>query len=401
MGDPIDKKPKPAAKVGPKTVIVTTATPLDGHDPEFDRLFWSNFTQAPIEKIGPPPPNATLNSPYNHGPVPALTPAQLFDFLIHQMGFDNSSPGAPATDPNNKGAGVGPAKAQGYKVYAAIQIVDPKGNQVYVGYGAYTGGGGPHGEEQAINNLKANLPKGIDLKGGRLITAVTQCPCGADRHNCASQIESFAKQHGLTAETYVPERDAVNPNAKRPVSPSTAARGSMRTDRPVVRLRNVAPVAPATTGASPPAANGNRAVVGTPDLSGIDYVGTPGMSDKRATQILVAFHAVNFIANTVSDHIQSRRLKEALDVAARSTRRHLAENPDEGALLIVFMSQQIPFPYSIIEPGARFEFIETEFGKTMEDAKARWAGTKSIRKGFESGIRVITRFVWIPPQNEW
>lgn len=170
---------------------------------------------------------------------PAITIEQQFQFLFDQMGFTSAPPGAPIEDPSGRGVGVGPARTPGYQVHAAVQILDSQGRQVYLGYGAYLGGGGPHGEEQALRDLRARLSNDGSLRGGRMIVAVTQDPCGPDRHNCALQLREFAREYGLQEpETYVPVRDPVRAGGP-PVRPPTAARGSQRTDRPPVGYRAV------------------------------------------------------------------------------------------------------------------------------------------------------------------
>jgi hypothetical protein len=402
MGDPVNKKQKPPAQVAPKAAMVKDSVPGNGDRPPWINPFWSSLTIAPMEKIGPPPPNATVESPYNHGALPALSVEEQFNFLINQMGFNNSPSGAPMQDPKGVGEGVGPARAPGFHVYAAIQVIDPAGKQVYVGYGAYVGGGGAHGEERAINGLRAFLPKGLNLKGGRLIVTVTQCPCGAGRHDCAGNIEAFAREYGLTAEVYVTVRDAVNPNAKKEVSPSTAARGAQRTDRPAIRFQNITSkggVAPATTPAAASGSNGTRAEVGSPDMSGLNVGGPSAAGLNKINNIVATLYAANFILNTVNDHLQKQAFQQALDQVVRETRAHRAEFPDEGMLLIIFSSQVIALTDSIFVPGPRFASVDYQFGKTQEEAVKAWNSIKMFRQGYEKGVRVITQYAWVPPAN--
>jgi Domain of unknown function (DUF4157) len=234
-------------------------TPLRGantsHEQEAERVsqnFLSSIasplqvnerTGAGLAASGPPRP-------------PALSVGELFDFLLSQMGHASAPPGPPLQDPSGVGAGVGPARTPGYQVHAALQVIDPQGGQVLSSYGAYMGGGGPHGEEQAIQNLRLHLPTDGSLRGGRLMVAVTQDPCGPDRHDCAAQLRKLARDYGLELDSYVPDRSAVRGTGG--VRPPTAARSAQRLDRPPVEYRRleseskIAASAPANDNAIPP-----------------------------------------------------------------------------------------------------------------------------------------------------
>lgn len=396
-----DKDEKPVAQVAPRPVTVADDEFPKGAFLLMVKPFWLGMSVAPLRKIGPPPPDATVDSPYLDTRLPALTVEEQFRFLYNQMGFTNSLPGAPKTDPKGVGTGVGPAAAPGFNVYAAIQAIDAEGRQVSLGYGAYLGGGGAHGEEIAMQELRSTLSKAEKLQGGRLRITVTQCPCGPDRHHCAGQLEAFAKRFGMEAEVFVPVRDAANPNAKKQVGPSTAARGAHRMDRPPIRFRQVSGPPPMVTTASSSPPGRTRAEVGQPDMSGLNVGGPSAKGVNRVNTMVAGLFAAQFILSTVNDNLQKRNLKRDLERVARETRRHRAENPGEGILLVMYCSQEEGHPDSIIQPGIRFVTIEYHFAPTREEALEKWSYGPAIRQGFPRGTRVITQTAWIQPGDEF
>lgn len=391
MSDDKTKAPgkKPVAQVAPNPVSMQPDDPAQGSALAAVKPFWSAVHAAPAQQVGPPTADATLDSPYYHEPLPALTVEEQYKYMLNQQAFSNAPPGAPKVDPKGVGAGVGPAKAPGYQVHAAIQVVDKDGNQRYVGYGAYMGGGGPHGEEQALNNLRAHLTKGPDLQGGRLITTVTQCPCGPDRHDCSLLIEKFAKEYGLTPETYVAERDAVNPNQKRPVSASTAARGAQRTDRPPIRFKAVTPTAATPVPKSPKAAVGSA--TGLPFVGGANPAGV-----NKINNIAAVLDGVHFVLIAAGNAHQKALVEKELKSQIRSLQKHQINFPDQGSLLVFVFFQPI-VGLLMPQPGPRFIQCENGYGGTEAEALQDWRRRGRVMESPGLNTRVIRQTVWLPP----
>ncbi len=326
--------------------------------------------------------------------LPAISVEEQFQFLFNQIGFINAPPGAPIVDPSGRGANVGPARAPGYQVYAAIQVVDPQGRQVFMGSGAYLGGGGLHGEEQALRDLRNHLPRDGSLRGGRLITTVTQDPCGPDRHNCAFKISALAEEFGLLEETYVPERDPVRPGGQ-PVRPPTATRGSQRTDRPAIRYRSLGQQT--DSGSSSRKGEELRAEIGTPDMRGLAVGGPSPRGEAIGAGITLAFMGANFVLNLINDHIQEKRAREALSRIEPGLRAQRQQHPDLGILLVFYYSQYQAPEESLMRPGAVFGHVEFHTGRTQDEARQNWTAAPAIRQGFGPQIEASTQQVWIPP----
>jgi hypothetical protein len=325
-----------------------------------------------------------------------ITLEEQFNFLFNQMGFVSTRPGAMAEDPGGTGAGVGPARAPGYHVYSAIQVVDPRGRQVVLSFGAYIGGGDLHAEEQALRELRSILPRDGSLRGGRLITTVTQDPCGPGRHNCSQQLQTFASEYGLVHETYVPVRDAVRPGRSGSrVSGPTASRGAQRTDRPPISYRRITSTPGTTTVAE--TSDGTRSEIGTPDMRGLSSGGPSARGEAIVSGMTIAFMGVNMVLNMINDHIQQQRVNEALARLEGEIRRQREQHPDRGILLVFFYSQIDAPEESLIQPGAVFGHIEYYQGSTEDEARHAWHTASTIRAGHSAGTREISQASWIPP----
>jgi len=123
-------------------------------------------------------------------------------------------------DPSGKGKPIG----AGYNTYAAIQVVDAKGNQVAVGIGKFDGK--VHAEEHAMNHLKTQL-KGKKVANGRLMVVVDQKVCDG----CRAKLKTFAKDLGIKKVTaHLPTRTPMGQTTGE-VSPKTAARTSVQKGR--------------------------------------------------------------------------------------------------------------------------------------------------------------------------
>jgi hypothetical protein len=325
---------------------------------------------------------------------PMITLEEQFNFLFNQMGFLSARPGAAVEDMGGTGAGVGPARAPGYQVYSAIQVVDSQGRQVVLSFGAYMGGGDLHAEEQSLSRLRRILPRDGSLRGGRLITAVTQDPCGPSRHNCSQQLQTFAREYGLVHETYVPVRDDVRPGRSGGrVSGPTASRGAQRTDRPPVSYRRITP----GTASVAETSDGTRSEIGTPDMRGLNPGGPSARGEAIVSGITIAFMGVNLVLNMINDHIQQQRVSEALSRIEGEIRVRREQHPDRGVLLVFFYSQIEAPEESLIQPGAAFGHIEYYMGSTEDEARQNWHTAPSIREGHGSHMREITQTNWIPP----
>ncbi|MET0463422.1 MAG: DUF4157 domain-containing protein [Chitinophagaceae bacterium] len=326
---------------------------------------------------------------------PMMAVEEQFGFMLNQMGFMNTPAGAMAEDAGGTGAGVGPARAPGFHVYSAIQVVDPRGRQVVLGFGAYLGGSGLHAEEEALRVLRSILPRDGSLRGGRLITTVTQDPCGPGRHNCAHQLQTFASEYGLVQETYVPVRDAVRPGRSGArVSGPTASRGAQRTDRPPVSYRRITPATTSVTEAG----DGTRSEIGTPDMRGLSSGGPSPRGEAIVSGMTIAFMGVNFVLNMINDHIQEQRVHEALARLEGEIRVQREQHPDRGVLLVFFYSQIEAPEESLMRPGAVFGHIEYYTGSTEDEARQTWHSSPAIREGHSAGTSEITQANWIPPQ---
>lgn len=367
-------------------------------------------SQATTPQIkSPRAPSRTTYWRQAHSRPPALSIEEQFNFLFNTMGFASSKPGTPVRDPKEVGANVGPTRAPGYQVYAAMQVIDKEGRQVMISVEAYLGGKGkPHGEEQTIRNLRNNLPKEGSLRGGKLITTVTQNPCGANRHNCTRQIDKFAQEYGLSAKTYVPIRDAVRRNAP-PVKPPTAARGAQRTDRPPVRYRLLHQLALPSLSATPmqtvsqPASatsptqqKGIRKEIGTPDMRP-SFVGGPSAKGSGITAAgSLAFMGINFTTNLINDYIQGKRMQEELQKKEPRLRKLRQKRPELGILLLFHFEQNMGSPESLLQPGAEFKFIDTFTGRTIDEARDRYRKSAKIGSN-RPNTRKFKEEVWIPP----
>ena len=163
--------------------------------------------------------------------LPALSPDELLGFSLSQRGFGTSRPGPVSIDPNLVGRPTG----YGYRTYAAIQIIDRQGNQVRVSIGAYLGRGTPHGEQAALSALRAGLPPGADVAGGKMMVAVEQLPCAG----CDAGLAAAASELGLSElEIYVPARASMTAPGMQ-VSPKTASTSTFQGGRPVTQAQLV------------------------------------------------------------------------------------------------------------------------------------------------------------------
>lgn len=397
MGDTPSKK-KVVIQVAPKPIMVKKADADGSAIAHVFRPFWNSTTLNHVELIGPPALNTPLDSPYSHDKLPALTVEEQFNFLFNQMGFTKSPSWTPIWDPDMVGKKVGPDLAKGYDVYAAIQVVDAEGHMVYVGYGAYTGGGDtkPHGEEMAMGDLRARLPKDGSLRGGRLITTVTQCPCGEDKHNCAGQLDSLATEYGLTLETWVPERDSVRPGALKPVGPKTASREAQRTDRPAVRYKRLT-LTERPRDRSVGIDDGGDAPIGKSPADEELIIGTPGFSEENVNTAFAVLWGINLVSNMIADDIQKAALEAELERVMRDTRKIRRENPKQW-MLLVFRFQQVEAPwFSPIQPGSRFLGIDYYFGNTQAEALQHARSNPGLYD-IDPNAKQIYQQTWLPPR---
>ena len=79
----------------------------------------------------------------------------------------------------------------GYNTFAIIQVVDKDGNIIAVGTGKYVGGQGPHAEEIALNQIRAQIGD-RKLPGSRVQVVGDKVICG---ERCRPALTEFAKKY--------------------------------------------------------------------------------------------------------------------------------------------------------------------------------------------------------------
>ncbi|WP_082111416.1 DUF4157 domain-containing protein [Grimontia sp. AD028] len=335
-----------------------------------------------------------------------LTPQDMFRIITEQRAWHFSQGGRLVEDPAGVGRGIGPAttgrpshlprdhRPAGSTVFASMQLIDAQGNQVALTHGEHTRYRAPHAEQTATAALRLAIPRGADIRGGRLLVVLDQVPCGANSANCMQTLRTTARDLGVGLEVLLPERQAQR--GTRKVRPRTAAMGSQRTDMPRVSLVRYAPLYRAPPPRRQPAQDGTTAAIGTPNMSGLNVGGSSARGEAIGAGITVAFMGVNFILNEINDHIQKQRVEDALDGIRESLENYRREHRQMGTLLVFRYTQQQAPPDSLIQPGAVFRSLTPYHGATADEARLTWRNTPEIYAS-PQGSQQTTQTVWIPP----
>jgi hypothetical protein len=143
------------------------------------------------------------------------------------------------------------------------------------------------------------------------------------------------------------------------------------------------------------ASDGTRAVVGSPVQPVIESGPSPrGVAVANA--VVVGLQGVNFVLNTINDHIQGRRAQAALDAKGPAIELMRRQHPDHWILLVFFYQQPQPHPDSPIVPGPEFVHIEIASGVTRDEAQESWARAPAVRPA-RRGSDQVTEERWLPP----
>ncbi|HVU78836.1 MAG TPA: DUF4157 domain-containing protein [Gaiellaceae bacterium] len=142
---------------------------------------------------------------------------------------------------------------------------------------------------------------------------------------------------------------------------------------------------------------GTTAMIGTPDMRGLEVGGPSARGTAVVAGVQLAFMGANFVLNLINDHIQEQRAREALDAIRPALEEARRNDPSQGILLVFFYSQFEASPDSLIQPGAVFGHVEHSLGHTRDEARDAWHSTPSLRTGYTSGTREIQQEIWVPP----
>ncbi len=340
----------------------------------------------------------------------AMTPNELMRFMLSQRGFSSSPPGTP--NPNELSPGqVGRNMGAGFQTFAAVQITDRNGNQIRTGIGAYFGGGGSHAEAEAIRALRSGLPRGVNLRGGRMMVVVDQVPCSG----CDAGLKTFAQELRLERlDVYVPSRPFVR-DPSRTAKPKTSARGAFRGDRPAVTARLhsserfTSPPSGSSSSGSIPSRTGGTAsgrgrsrttsppqprVRSSPPRLSMQQRQTIGQGAAMAIQL--AGQALASIANEV----QRRRAEQALNRMMPQLETTMQQSPDEGVVIGMLFTQIDP---NHVDPAVRgqisqtFHWVNFTSGRTRSEAERAWWRNKGGLIYAPEGEIEVIYFQWIPP----
>ncbi|MDJ0711809.1 MAG: hypothetical protein QNJ14_15570 [Woeseiaceae bacterium] len=192
--------------------------------------------------------------------------SEMFEILVQRRAETFNAGGAPREDtkiprgqhsPRGQGVGADAAyapggvpgvaplkhspKLAGDSTFAVIQVIDKDGNLIDFAAGEhvdYAGRGSRHAERGALDALEPDRTSALGklehpvagrvgradpaaLRGGKVLVMVDQVVCEA----CATDLQNFARRHGMELEVRLPQRD----HLRRPgvdVSPKTATRTS-------------------------------------------------------------------------------------------------------------------------------------------------------------------------------
>jgi hypothetical protein len=147
----------------------------------------------------------------------------------------------------------------------------------------------------------------------------------------------------------------------------------------------------------PPAGGGTYSVVGVADNS-IPETGGPSPKGQAIVGgIMLAFEGVNFVLNLINDHIQTKRVNEALDKIRPAVSMDRLKNPRMGVLLLFYYTQYQAPEDSIIKPGAAFDCVIWGKGSTRDEALRDAFSAPTISRGTGPNERRFSRDIWIPP----
>ncbi len=219
---------------GPAPALDAAASHETAADLQADRVSKGQAASHPADRAQGTARGVALAPGGPSGPtggLPPLTPDELMDTMLAQRGFGTSTTGPVSIDPNL----VGKPTGYGYRTYAAIQIVDARGNQVAVGLGAYTSRSTPHGEQGAIGALRGSVKPGTQTAGGTMMVAVDQVPCP----ECDTALTKAAHEFGVERlEIYVPARESMTVPGTT-ASPKTSSTSAFQGNRPATSARLV------------------------------------------------------------------------------------------------------------------------------------------------------------------
>jgi hypothetical protein len=142
---------------------------------------------------------------------------------------------------------------------------------------------------------------------------------------------------------------------------------------------------------------GTYSVVGVADNSVPEMGGPSPKGQATIAGIQLAFEGVNFVLNRVNDHIQKKRVTEALDKIRPAVSQERLKNPRLGVLLLFYYTQFQAPEESIIKPGAAFDYVIWGTGVTRDEALRDAFREPTISRGAGPNERRFSREVWIPP----
>jgi len=144
-------------------------------------------------------------------------------------------------------------------------------------------------------------------------------------------------------------------------------------------------------------APGTYSVVGVADNSQPETAGPSPKGVATIAGIQLAFEGVNFVLNLVNDHIQKKKVADALEKIKPQVARERMENPRMGILLLFYYVQHQAPEESIIKPGGAFDHLTWGKGATRDEAIEDIFRTPSISSGTGPNESKFSREVWIPP----
>jgi predicted nucleic acid-binding protein len=142
--------------------------------------------------------------------------------------------------------------------------------------------------------------------------------------------------------------------------------------------------------------DGTHSVVGVADNTVPEFVPPSAKGQATIAGIQLAFEGVNFVLNLINDHIQKKKVNEALDRVKGTIAALRTGNPRLGVLLIFFYLQ-IEAGDSIIKPGATFSSLTWGKGVTSDEARRDAFSEPTISTAPGPNQRKFSQEIWIPP----
>ncbi|HUQ92475.1 MAG TPA: hypothetical protein VM120_12415 [Bryobacteraceae bacterium] len=151
------------------------------------------------------------------------------------------------------------------------------------------------------------------------------------------------------------------------------------------------------TNRNPPGGGGSGIPPGT--IKGGPAVSMPPNPRAEAIGggVVLLFEGINLVFNKINDHIQKKKIEEALAKEQNLIAKARAAKPNQGILLLFTMRYTQPLPDSVIKPGAEFLYLRWGQGATQDQARMEALKEGAIGPGLLKDQSLTTQEAWIAP----